>query len=180
MNILHHALHYNAMDAADYLVEVLEADVLMQDYPIPSTPSPASTSSLSASVGGGNTKCSSRVSYRTALHMLTSDAQNCNLDLIKKLMKKIPTEQRTEYMCRKVATQVDGKRLQCLTGIHLAALHGHVDAVEFLIGQLDNRDANIEDKSGNTPLHWAVFCNSLQTIEVQTATCITHSFVCTI
>jgi ankyrin repeat protein len=60
-------------------------------------------------------------------------------------------------------TELSGQRPRHLSCIHLAALHGHTDIVQFLVDD-EGVDPNTLNNKDDTPVLWAARGNHIETV----------------
>ena len=140
MNALHVTLSNNSNQVSEYLLQTLDEETLTQDYKV-------------------NVK--EIASNKTVLHMLTESG---NLPFIKKLLGRITNkDKKKKYIEKTVLTELVGQRPRHLSSIHLAALYGHTNIVEYLINE-EGVSVNTLNNKNDTPVLWAARGNHIETV----------------
>ena len=97
-------------------------------------------------------------SEKTCLHQLTNQG---DFKSIKLLLNRIQTNDRKEFVLKTVLSELEGQRPRHLSAIHIAALLGHTDIVEYFVSIGIN--VNEANNKNDTPVLWAARGNHLHT-----------------
>ena len=137
--VLHSALSLGKRECAKSLIEHGTVDFLTQDYEVIVKNHP---------------------SQKSTLHLLTELG---HLDLIQLLLSSIlPLDRRTTYLSKSVLMEISGQRPRHLEAIHIAALNGHTDIVEYFVSL--GIDVNAVNNKNDTPVLWAARNNHIDTV----------------
>ena len=136
--ILHIATENCSLQITRYLIDNSSVEFLMQSYDV--------------SVKGTPSK-------KTVLHVLSDQG---DLVLIKTLLDRISTGEAKESFIRQpVLMEIKGQRPRHLSSIHIAALNGHTQVVEFFVSIGVN--VNFVNNKHDTPVLWAARWNHIDT-----------------
>ena len=139
-NVFHHALICGAKGMAEHLINDGGHELLTQTYEVVVRNAPVS---------------------KTALHLLSESG---DLDMIRKLLSKIPKGKLLkEYLSETLITEPAGQRPRPLPAIHLAALHGHTELVEYLV-KTHKVDVNTTNIKNDTAVLWASRGDNIETV----------------
>lgn len=136
--VLHLALENDSMKVAEFLIRNCEEKLLFEEYEV--------------SVRGTPSK-------KTVLHLL---CEKGNLQIITLMLDRIkPGKAKEAFLRKTVLTQIQGQRPRHLSSIHIAAIKGCTELVEYLVHI--GIDVNLTNNKGDTPVLWAARWNHLQT-----------------
>lgn len=136
--VLHIALENNSMQVVKFLIKSSEETLLEQEYDVFVRGTP---------------------SKKTVLHLL---CEKGNLDLIKIMLQGIkPGKFKEAFLRKTVLTEIQGQRPRHLSSIHIAAMKGCTDLVDYLVYL--GIDVNFTNNKGDTPVLWAARWNHLDT-----------------
>ncbi|KAK2157997.1 hypothetical protein LSH36_179g04076 [Paralvinella palmiformis] len=137
---LHVTLEHRSRQVARYLLnKVIDDDYLCASYDF--------------MVGNVFTK-------KTALHIL---ADNGDVSLMEELMRRIDDpEKKRSLLYKTTLLAVAGQRPRDFTPIHIAALKGNTDILDYLVKE--GVDVNLTNKKEDTPALWAARGNNLDTM----------------
>ncbi len=132
VNVLHYAINKNCkMQVVKMLLESCKPDLILQTQ--------------DEEVAAITTK-------KTILHKLAFKGE---LNLIKVTLDKLPGgEIENDFLEQTVLTEMEGQRPRPMNCMHIAALMGHSEVLDYLV--LIGMDVNIVNNKGDTPLMWAV------------------------
>ncbi len=140
MNVLHFALHNQAMATARELITTQKPELLMQQFEVIVRKMP---------------------SQKTSLCQLTEIG---DLELIKLMLSRISDgEAKDVFIKQTVLMEPAGQRPRNLSSIHIAALFGHTSIVEYLIDL--NISVNTINIKNDTPVLWAARGNHIETVK---------------
>ena len=139
-NVFHHALICGSYQVAKHLLNADDHELLTKSY----------------EVVVRNTTAS-----KTALHLLSESG---NLEMIQKLLSQIPKGKLLrDYLTATLITEPAGQRPRPLPALHLAALHGHTELVEYFV-KAHNIDVNTTNVKNDTAVLWASRGNNIDTV----------------
>ena len=137
--VLHTAIEGKHLKVVNYLLNHLDPVVLMQVY----------------SVFVKDIK-----SEKTCLHQLTHQGDLLSIKLL--LNRLGEGTKKVDYIHKTVLSELEGQRPRHLSAIHIAALLGHTDIVEYFVSIGIN--VNLNNNKKDTPVLWAARGNHIGTV----------------
>ena len=97
---------------------------------------------------------------KTPLHLL---AEWGDLENIRKLLKRIPDEEKKDFLHKTLVMEPEGQRPRPLDVLQIAALCGHTQLVEYLVVDM-KMDVNQTNVKNDTAVLWAARANHIDTV----------------